>query len=118
MTLDDGVLKIFSVENIADQGMKPVYGLKFKSRHYFGFETVGVQRYYTAMKANSRISDLVSIWEDRSITPADICIMEDGNQYRCSFIQHMKDEEGLRITKITLERMNEEYVVSEDIPDS
>lgn len=40
MTLDDGVLKIFSVENIADQGMKPVYGLKFKSRHYFGFETV------------------------------------------------------------------------------
>lgn len=118
MTLDDGILKIYSVENTAEQGMKPVYGLRFKSRHYFGFETVGIQRYYTAMKTNSRISDLVRIWEDRSITAEDICILEDGKQYKCSFIQHMQDEDGLRITKITLERMNEEYDISEDIPGS
>lgn len=118
MTLDDGILKIYSVENIADRGMKPVYGLRYKSSHYFGFETVGIQRYYTAMKANSRISDLVRIWEDRSITAEDICILEDRKQYKCSFIQHMQDEDGLRITKITLERMDEEYVISEDIPDS
>lgn len=118
MTLDDGILKIFSVENIADKGMKPVYGLKFKSMHYFGFETVGVQRYYTAMHANSKITDLVRIWEDRSITGQDICILEDGKQYQCSFIQHMKDEDGLRITKITLERMEKEYVISKDIQDS
>lgn len=117
MTLDDGILEIYSVENIADRGMKPVYGLRLKSRHYYGFETVGIQRYYTAMKANSRVSDLVRIWEDRGITAEDICILEDGKQYKCIFVQHMQDEDGLRITKITLERMDEEYVISEDIQD-
>ena len=44
MTLDDGILKVYSVENVAEPGMKPVYGLKFKSEHFFAFETVGIQR--------------------------------------------------------------------------
>lgn len=115
MTLDDGVLKVFSIENIAEKGMKPSYSLKLKSMHYFRFETVGVQRHYTAMRANSKVTELVRIWEDRSITGQDICILEDGKQYRCSFVQHMRDEEGLRMTKITLERIEEEYAVSKTI---
>lgn len=115
MTLDDGILKVYSVENVAEPGMKPVYGLKFKSEHFFAFETVGIQRYYTAMQANSKVTDLVRIWEDREVTGKDIRILEDKRQYECSFVQHMKDEEGLRITKITLERLEKEYVVPEDM---
>ena len=115
MTLDDGILKVYSVENVAEPGMKPGYGLKFKSEHFFAFETVGIQRYYTAMQANSKVTDLVRIWEDREVTGKDICILEDKRQYECSFVQHMKDEEGLRITKITLERLEKEYVVPEDM---
>lgn len=114
MTFDDGILKIYSVENIAGKGNKPKYGLKYKSGHYFGFETVGVTRHYAAMQVNSRISSLVHVWQDRNITGEDICILEDGSQYKCSLIQHTEDD-GLRITKITLERISEEYVIIEDI---
>lgn len=115
MTLDDGILKIYSVENAAEPGEKPAYGLKLKSEHYFAFETVGIQRHYAAMQANSKITELVRIWEDRGISGKDICILEDQKQYKCSFVQHMKDEEGLRITKITLERLENEYAVPKAI---
>lgn len=115
MTFDDGILKIYSVENIAEPGMKPRHGLKFKSEHYFGFETIGIRRHYAAKQANEQITNLVRIWEDRKVSAEDICILEDGKQYRCAFVQHMEDEDGLKITKITLERINEDYVIRQDI---
>lgn len=115
MTFDDGILKIYDVKDISEPGMKPVTGLVYKSSHYFGYETVGITRYYTAMQANNKISELVHIWQDRSITTQNICVMEDGQQYKCQFVQHTKDENGLLITKITLERLNENYVIREDL---
>ena len=108
MTFDDGVLKIYKVINIAETGMKPKYALKLKSKHCFGFETVGISRYYTALQENVQVSDVVHIWEDRKITSMDICILEDGLQYKCAFVQHVMDD-GLKITRITLEQLKEDY---------
>lgn len=115
MTFDDGILKIYDIRNISEFGMKPVVGLRYRSSHCFGYETVSITRYYTAMQSNNQISDVVHIWQDREITAKNICVMEDGSQYRCQFVQHMENEDGLRITKITLERLNEEYVIGEDL---
>lgn len=114
MTFDDGILKIYSVENMAAKGEKPKYGLKLKSQHFYGYETVGITRHYAAMQVNSKISSLVHIWQDREITGENICILEDGKQYKCSLVQHA-EEDGLGISKITLERIDEEYVIIEDI---
>lgn len=116
MTFDDGIVRVYAVENIALAGMKPRHGLKFKSQHYFGFETVGITRYRSAMQTQNQISDLIHIWQDRDITAKDICILEDGRQYKCGLVQHLENEDGLRITKIELERMGEDYVISEDLP--
>ena len=104
MTFDDGVLKIYKVINIAETGMKPKYALKLKSKHCFGFETVGISRYYTALQANVQVSDVVHIWKKKKITS----ILEDGLQYKCAFVQHVMDD-GLKITRITLERLKEDY---------
>ena len=82
--------------------------MKLKSKHCFGFETVGISRYYTALQENVQVSDVVHIWEDRKITSMDICILEDGLQYKCAFVQHVMDD-GLKITRITLERLKEDY---------
>ena len=109
MTLDDGILRIYSVEDVSEKGMKPVWKLKFKTRAYFGFETVGITRHYAAMRAGNKIAALVRVWQDRNICADDICILEDGAQYRCSFVQHMKNDDGLDITKITLERLEKDY---------
>lgn len=108
MLFDDGILKIYSLENIAQPGEKPKQKLKYKSSHYFGFETVGINRYYVAKQANVQVSDIIHVWLDRTIRVTDICILEDGLQYKCAQVQHV-EEDGLRITKITLERLGESY---------
>ena len=110
MTFDDGILKIYKVVNVAETGMKPKFALKLKSKHYFGFETVGISRYYTALQANTKVSHVVHIWEDRKISSLDVCILEDGQQYKCAFVQHVIDD-GLKVTRITLERLKEDYEI-------
>lgn len=115
MTFDDGTLHIYTTENIAQAGEKPIVGLKLKSSHYFGYETIGLTRHYAAKQAKILISELIHVWQDRGIKPEDICILEDGLQYKCELVQHVLNEEGLPITRITLERLEEEYVVSKNV---
>lgn len=113
MTFDDGIVKVYIVKNTATSGNKPKYELVAKSQHYFGFETIGITRYRTALQTKSRIEELIHILEDRQIFAEDICILEDGLQYKCGQVQHTT-EDGLRITKIELERLVEDYVISKD----
>lgn len=108
MTFDDGIIKVYAVKNIADPGEKPRDGLICKSSHYFGYETVGIQRHYTALQAKEKIAEVVHIWRDRDIHGDDVCII-DGCQYRCALVQHASDENGLQITRISLERLGEKY---------
>ena len=114
MTFDDGVLKIYKIENVAESGKKPKKGLREVAKEYYNLDTVGITRYYQALQAQSQISNVVNIWQDRAISPEMICILEDGLQYRISFVQHLKEEEGLQITKLTLERIGENYELIED----
>ncbi len=111
MTFDDGILNIYGIQNLAQPGDKPRVGLVLKSSHLFGFDTVGYNRYYAALKANEQIDDVVRIWRDRTITNHDICILEDNLQYKISLIQHIKDDDGLDITKLTLTRIDEKYEI-------
>ena len=109
MTCDDGIVKICDVVNVSEPGMKPKIRLRVRSEQFFGYETVGITRYFTALQAQVQIANVIHIWEDRSITSNNVCILEDGCQYRCSLVQHMVNEDNLPITKLSLERINEEY---------
>lgn len=113
MTFDDGIIKIYEVKNSAENGKKPKYELFAKCKHYFGFETVGITRYRTAQQTKNKIENLVHVPEDRNIYADDICILEDGMHYKCGLIQHTVVN-GMRITKIELERLVENYVISKD----
>lgn len=110
MTFDDGVLDICAVKNLAEPGERPVVGLVEKESFFYGFDNLGINRYYTAMQNNQQIECVVNIpgWND--IEATDICVLESGKQYRIAMMQPMHDENGIRITKLSLERINEEYV--------
>lgn len=110
MTYDDGILTICQTANIGEKGMKPVIGLVEKEKFYFGYDTLGFRRYYTALQAHQTIESVVNIpgWND--ISALDICVMEDGRQYKLAMIQPTTDENGLKITKLSLERLGENYV--------
>ena len=65
MTFDDGILTIYSVENIGDVGMMPVPGLVFKDTYYYGFDTLGVAplagAWIEIYKNNQNMSTFVSL---------------------------------------------------------
>lgn len=117
MTFDDGILTIYSTENIGEPGMKPEIGLVKKEQFYYGFDTLGVNRFYTALQAQQQIESVVNIpgWPD--VSTLDVCALENGDQFRIVMRQPMLDGDGLRITKLSLERMGEQYVIkTEDNP--
>lgn len=109
MTFDDGIIILCSVENIAEPGDRPVTGLSEKERFYFSFDTLGINRYYTAMQNNQQIEAVVNIPGWGGVEATDICVLESGKQYRIAMIQAMTDDNGLKITKLSLERLGEEY---------
>lgn len=107
MTFDDGILKVYRTENTAEQGAMPHETQTLLSEHYFGYDVLGFSRYYTALQANQSISAVVNIpgWHDVSVL--DIAELEDSRRYRIRLCQPMKDENGLDITKLTLERVTD-----------
>lgn len=112
MTYDDGVLTVYAMNNSAANGEKPKYTLSVKSQHFFRFDTLGINRYYTALQANQQIEAVVEIpmWHDVSVH--DVVMLENGLQYRVQMVQPTFDEDNLRIMKLSLERISEAYVIS------
>lgn len=109
MTFDDGIVRIFIAENAAEIGAKPRIALELKESYYFGYETLGINRYYTALQANQRLESVICVpgWDD--ITALDIAVMENGDQFKIQMVQKMTDDSGLKITKLSLERISEKY---------
>lgn len=114
MTYDDGILQVCEQVKVSENTVKPVTKLKDRCRFYFSYGVVGVERYYTALRANVQIDAVVNIpgWE--KIDSRDVVVLEDGTQFRISQIQPMKDTDGLRMTKISITRITENYEFLED----
>lgn len=111
MTFDDGILRVFEKRNISSDGNMPKYKLMFQQTLYFGFDVLGFNRYYTALQANKRIDMVINIpgWENFDVN--SIVILEDNLQYTLQMVQRMYDEENLKYTKLSLERLGESYAI-------
>ena len=105
MTFDDGILKIYRTKNVANAGDMPKEEVALKSEHYFGFDVLGYSRYYTALQAQQNISLVVNIPDWHDISVLDLAELEDGGRYIVRMTQPMKNEDGLNITKLTLEKV-------------
>ena len=110
MTFDDGIIRLYTIQNVAEAGAKPNRKLVLSESYYYGYETLGINRYYTALKANQQIEAVVHIqgWDEIN-TAETVAVMENNNQYRITLAQPTLDEYGLRITRLSLERINELY---------
>lgn len=113
MTFDDGILTVYNVTNTAQAGDRPVMGLEEKGKYYFGYSQIGVTRYYTAKQANQDVSAVVAIpgWNDVKNTDVIIITEPEKLQYQVGLVQPELDENGLRIMRITLERLGQKYEV-------
>lgn len=111
MTFDDGILTVYRPQNTAGPGDKPVPGLTFRGRYYYGFASLGVTRYYAAMQAGQDVSAVVAVpgWND--IVTNDVIVLDDGRKYRAEMVQPETDAFGLRIMRVTLGVLSVDYQI-------
>lgn len=109
MILDAGILRICKVDTEGENGTMQKEHLIPLRECFYGERTVGYGRHYAAKGASEQIDLLVRIWEDRGIRAGMYVVLENDDQYRVEFVQHLLDEDGLRITDLTLIRLDDLY---------
>lgn len=109
MMLADGVLKAYTLQNVASAGEMPVSKLiaKYPQDIFYADRVVGFSRQYAAMGVDQVISKLVRIW-DMPIEIGDYVVIDDV-QYRVDNAQPLKDEDGLKVRDLTLSKLEERY---------
>lgn len=108
MTFDDGTVIICDVENGAEPGKIPEKKLKYRETHCFSEQSLGIQRYYEAIKANQLIERVIAIYQ-APVSVNQMAVFEDGSQYLIRMVQPGVDENGIKIVKLSLERNGEQY---------
>lgn len=112
MTFDDGILTVYSLANTAVPGRMPVEQLVEQSRHRYAELRAGVTRVYAAKGVKEQIDLFVRIWQDREVRTGMYITDRNGDQYRIDDVRHTYDEDGLRVSDITLSRLEKDYDVA------
>lgn len=119
--MDDGIIKICNLTDISSDGDMPEEVLTVQDSKYFESRTVGYNRQYAAKGVNEVVDMLVRVWRDASIrigmyavlTDYEEQVNESGDQYHIDNVQHLLDDDGLKVTDLTLSRMDELYEITD-----
>lgn len=112
--LDSGLCFICALENAARPGFMPVERLDIKTRGFFEERIVGYNRLYAALGANEQIDLVIRMWRDplaRIGMYAVLSESENDGQYRITNIQHLLNDDGLKVMDLTLVRLEDFYDV-------
>lgn len=112
MLLDSGILNLYRLVNTAQNGRMPNEQLVYIDSAYYGERTVGYNRQYAAKAVNESVDKLIRIWRDESISAGMYVLLEDNNQYQIDIVQHLLDDDGLKVTDLTLSRLEKNYELS------
>ena len=102
MLHDAGIAEIYRVERDESAPPPAPTWLAKKAWQPFGEMTVGVTRCYAAASAGKTVSRVIELWRDASISVRDICKIED-QYYLIQQVSHTVDDDGIPITRLTLE---------------
>ena len=115
MLHDAGTLKICSVEITEASGAMAKERLSPPlNEHYYGERTVGYGRQYAAKGVSEQVDLLAEIWEDRTVRIGMVAVTDREEQYRIDNVQHKLDEDGLRVSWLTLRRLEDLYDIATD----
>lgn len=127
---DAGIVTICKLENIAPQGDMPremLVPLKDENDNVLTWQfeerVIGFSRQYNAKSVEERVDMLIRIWRCpvrigmyAVLTDYEGQENPDGDQYRIDNVSNNTDENGLKITDLTLYRMDELYEVLTEEP--
>lgn len=123
--MNDGLVVLCELTNLAEAGDMPHEVLSPLTEDgealEWSFEdrVIGYNRQYVAKGVSERVDMLIRIWR----APARIGMYAvltdyegqenpDGDQYRIDNVQHLLNEDGLKVTDLTLYRLDQLYEVS------
>lgn len=82
------------------------------SRHLYAEKEVYHARYWESVQAGSQIDLMACVPDGWDITATMYCVPDDGHVYRIVQAQHGKDEDGLDMTTLSLQRMEGNYDIA------
>lgn len=124
--MDAGIVTICTLENTAEHGNMPkpklvplIYDDEELSWQ-FEERTVGMNRQYQAKGVSERVDMLIRIWR-APVRIGMYAVLTDyegqenpeGDQYRIDNVQQLLDDYGLKVTDLTLYRLEDQYAVSQ-----
>lgn len=113
MTYDAGVVTLCELKdkNETAGGMPAIFLIPVEWQFY-GERTVGYGRQYAAFGANQQVDMLIRTWRSAEAHIGMYAVLENGEQYRIDNVQHLLDEDGLKVTDLTLRRLDKLYDVT------
>lgn len=110
LTFNDGLVRIYAVEDVAAPGKRPVQGLTKKAVLRYHARTVGLRRYYTAKQDNVRVDMVLRVPRRPAVSAQDIVIPNDGLQYEIKLVQYPENVEP-PVMDLTLTRLESPYEI-------
>ena len=106
---NDGLVTIYSAENQAAPGEKPLERLAEKATLRYNRRTVGVKRHYAALNAGAKVDLLLRTWYRPEVSPQDVAVpTQDGKQYRIILVQ-VPESITPPVMDLTLQRLERDY---------
>lgn len=123
MAMNDGIIWICRLQNMAAAGAMPVFKLVPLSSAYFSRQRVGVTRLYAALGVNAQIDAVLRLWNvpigmELSAMPKDLyavyspsdgAVADDVVQYRITLIQEVVGRDAV---DITVEKVDQLYDIA------
>lgn len=111
-TFNDGVVRIYGVQNAAQNGDLPREQLTLKETLRVHRRTVGMRRYYAAMQANEQIDAVLRCPYRASVCAQDIARW-NGKQYRVMLVQYPEDV-APPVMDLTLTKVEQDAAITDD----
>ena len=113
-SFNDGLIGVYSVEDVAAPGYKPVEKLFLKAKLRYSEERLGIQRYYSGQQNQVQIERVVRVPKSGTISSQDVAITEDGHQYRIDMVQKVVGVWPPSLD-LTLARIDQNYEVDDEV---
>jgi len=101
MMAGDGRMALCRLSEVGEDGMLPVQKLIAVDTFDYAERSLGYNRVYTAMGANSQADRVVRTWPIAA--EPGMYAVEDGAQWRVNVVQRVEDD-GLPVLDLTLAR--------------
>lgn len=109
-TYNDGNVTIYGTKDIAAAGYAPKVELVYKGILRYAEQRLGINRLYLAKQANVEISRVLRTSCRPEVSPQDVAVTEDGQQYRIESVQIVQNV-WPKSMDISLVRVTEKYEV-------